>query len=72
MQISATCAACGSKEFVIPDDDEADQMVRCNACKADVGNKAEVTAKLRQAAQKEADKMVQDLKNSISKAFKRR
>ena len=52
MQISAVCAACGSKMLVIPDDNEADQMVRCSECNADIGDKAAVTEKLREAAKK--------------------
>ena len=72
MQISAVCAACGSKMLVIPDDDEVDQMVRCSECNTDIGDKAAVTAKLREAAQKEADKLVQDIKKRLGKAFNRR
>lgn len=72
MQISAVCAACGSKMLVIPDDNEADQMIRCSQCNADIGDKAAVTAKLREAAKKEADKLVQDIKKRLDKAFKRR
>lgn len=71
MQISAVCAACGSKMLVIPDD-EADQMVRCSECNADIGDKAAVTEKLREAAKKEADQLVQDMKKRLDKAFKRR
>ena len=72
MQISAVCAACGSKMLVIPDEGEADQMVRCSECNADIGDKAAFTAKLREAAQKEADKIVQDMKKRLGKAFKSR
>ncbi len=72
MQISAVCAACGSKMLVIPDDTDVDQMVRCSECNADVGDKAAVTAKLKEAAKKEADKLVQDMKKRLEKAFKRR
>ncbi|WP_377706254.1 hypothetical protein ACFMKY_18065 [Pseudomonas protegens] len=72
MRISAVCSACGCKTLLIPDDDEADQMVRCSECNADVGDKAAVKAKLHEAAKKEADKIVQDMKKRLDKAFKRR
>ncbi|GEM_PF-3004880 len=68
MQIKATCAACGSEQLLIPSDDEQDQMIRCGACNADVGDKKAVSEALRKRAKQEAEKAIADLKKSFSKA----
>lgn len=67
MNISATCAACGSLTLRIPDDDDADQMIRCAECGADVGDKQAVNQKLRARAEEEAAKVLADFKKKLSK-----
>lgn len=69
MEISATCNACGSKTFVIPDEGEADQMVRCADCGIDVDDKQEVMDALTARAEQEVQDMI---KNTLGKsgAFK--
>ena len=47
MEIKARCGACGSDMLRIPDEDEADQMVRCSECGGDVGEKSEIQKQLR-------------------------
>ncbi|CAB5584497.1 Uncharacterised protein [Pseudomonas putida] len=67
MSIKATCAACGSDQLEVPQDDDQDQMVRCGSCKADVGDKASIQKLLKQKAEEEAAKLVAGLKKSLSK-----
>lgn len=58
MEISAKCLSCGSAMFQIPDDDEADQMVRCASCGADVGDKQAVRDQLAAAGKKKMEEML--------------
>ncbi|MFJ2362505.1 hypothetical protein ACIPIN_02095 [Pseudomonas sp. NPDC087697] len=67
MNITATCGACGSDQLVIPEAGAKDQMVRCSKCKAEVGDKAAIQKKLRQTAEKEAEKLKAELKKKLSK-----
>ena len=68
MKLTATCGKCGNDQLLIPDAGDKDQMVRCPKCKTDVGDKAAVTKKLREAGEKEAKKIVDDLKKTLRKA----
>ena len=68
MKLTATCGKCGNDQLLIPDAGDKDQMVRCSKCKTDVGDKAAVTKKLREAGEKEAKKIVDDLKKTLRKA----
>ena len=68
MKLTATCGKCGNDQLLIPDAEDKDQMVRCPKCKTDVGDKAAVTKKLREAGEKEAKKIVDDLKKTLRKA----
>ncbi len=65
MEISASCNACGSKTFVVPEEGEADQMVRCAECGIDVGDKQEVMDALRAKAEQEVQDMI---KNTLGKS----
>ena len=68
MKLTATCGKCGNDQLLIPDAGDKDPMVRCPKCKTDVGDKAAVTKKLREAGEKEAKKIVDDLKKTLRKA----
>ncbi|MFY0997583.1 ECs_2282 family putative zinc-binding protein [Pseudomonas juntendi] len=69
MEVSASCNACGSKSFMVPEEGEADQMVRCADCGIDVGNKQEIMDALKAKAEQEVQDMI---KNTLGKsgAFK--
>lgn len=67
MDIKATCGACGSDKLEVPKDDAQDQMVRCKSCNADVGDRAAIQKKLKEAADKEVAKVLADFKKSLSK-----
>ncbi|WP_456015754.1 ECs_2282 family putative zinc-binding protein [Pseudomonas fluorescens] len=71
MQVSASCSACGSKTFVIPDEGEEDQMIRCADCGVDVGDKQKVLEALQSKAKEEVDKLI-DSTIGKSGLFKRR
>lgn len=68
MQIKATCGACGSEMLEVPEAGEADQMIRCASCKADIGDKASVDEALKKRAKEEADKIMAEFKKTLSKS----
>lgn len=67
MKLTAMCSQCSYDQLVLPEEGEQDQMVRCSACNAELGDKAAVKNALREAAEKDAKQLTDDFKKKLGK-----